>query len=246
MKLSYAFLLVVLVVGLIPAHADTVIAFGALSNGITFTPTAGGQYVSFGGLKVGDNSTDYPAFTGDSSFGTNVNISPGTGAHFFFNSVSADGMTGYFASNVSSNLTIGSNSSGYLRGSLSNIEISTTPKAGSTKIGNGTFSLTLVLNNLTYTSCSSVGCTDSTLLKTFANIGNGGNASNTLTFSFSGLSGNKNASTLMGLAAAKSSGVEGTFDSIYDTVTPEPASLALFGSCLLMAGMKLHRRAVKS
>jgi hypothetical protein len=35
-------------------------------------------------------------------------------------------------------------------------------------------------------------------------------------------------------------------DSSLDSVAPEPASLALFGSCLLMAGTKIYRRAVKA
>jgi len=214
------------------ARADTVINFASYGgNGITFTQTTGGEYITFQNLYV--SSTD-------SSANAPVVISPGSGGHFYLNSVSSDGLTGYFASNSAATLTIGDANSGILRGSLQMIEIDTNTSRTYPN-GHGSFSLTLVISNMSFTSCTAVNCTNSQLLQNFALLGNGSNASNTLTFSFSSSTAS-NASSLLTLTGSHSTTLEGTLDSIYDTVTPEPASLALLGSCLLMAGIKLHRR----
>jgi hypothetical protein len=249
MKRIYGFvgLIVILIAIRVPAHADTVINFASSGgNGITFTQTAGGQNISFSNLYVdsgyiGDGSSD---LNGDSSINSAVVISPGAGGHFYLNSVSSDGLTGYFASNAAATLTIGNASSGILKGSLKMIEIDTNTSPTHPK-GHGSFSLTLVLSNMTFSSCSTVGCTNSALLQNFAALGNGSNASNTLTFSFSSSTAS-NAGSLLSLTGTHGTTVEGTLDSVLDTVTPEPASLALFGSCLLMAGTKLYRRAARS
>ena len=238
MKRMYALLalVVVLLAARIPAHADTVINFASYGgNGISFTQTSGGQNLTFSNLYVTSS---------DSSANTPVVISPGAGGHFYLNSVSSDGLTGYFASNSTANLTIGNANSGILRGSLQMIEIDTNTSRTYPN-GHGSFSLTLVLSNLSFSSCTTNGCTNSALLSNFAQLGNGSNASNTITFSFSSSTAS-NAGSLLGLTGTHSTTVEGTLDSIWDTVTPEPASLALFGSCLLLAGRKIHRRLARS
>lgn len=239
MKRFYAFLalVMILVAARVPAHADTVINFASYSgNGITFTQTSGGEYMTFSNLYVGGAS--------DSANATPVVISPGAGGHFFLNSASSDGLTGYFASNATSTLTIGNANSGILTGSLQMIEIDTNTSKTYPN-GHGSFALTLVLSNLSFNSCTATNCTSSTLLQNFAQLGNGNNASNTITFSFSSSTAS-NAASLLNLSGTHSTTVEGTLDSMFDTVTPEPASLALFGTCLLMAGMKLHRKVAKS
>jgi len=239
-------LLMILIASRVPARADTVINFASSGgNGITFTQTTGGQYITFSNLYVdsgyiGDGSTD---LTGDSAINAPVVISPGAGGHFYLDRVSSDGLTGYFASNTAASLTIGNAASGVLKGSLNMIEIDTNTSTSHPN-GHGSFSLTLVLSNMSFSSCTTVGCTNSALLQNFANLGNGTNASNTLTFSFSSSTAS-NAASLLALSGTHGTTTEGTLDSIFDTVTPEPASLALFGSCLLMAGMKLHRRGAK-
>lgn len=219
-----------LLAGVVPALADTVINFASYSgNGITFTSTTGGQNITFSNLLVGGST--------DSSNTTPVVISPGAGGHFFLNSVSSDGLTGYFASNSTSTLTIGNAASGILQGSLQMVEIDTNT-SHTYPNGHGSFALTLVLSNMSFTPCTTNGCTSSTLLSNFAQLGNGSNASNTITFSFSASTAS-NAASLLGLTGTHATTVEGTLDSVYDTVAPEPASLALFGSGFLLAGMKL-------
>jgi hypothetical protein len=249
MKRSLVFLTLVmfLIIARIPLHADTVINFASSGgNGITFTQTTGGENISFSNLYVdsgyiGDGST---SLSGDSSMNAPVVISAGAGGHFFLNRVSSDGLTGYFASNSAATLTIGNANSGIMHGSLQMIEIDTNTSPSHPN-GHGSFSLTLVLSNLSFSACTATGCTNSTLLQNFAQLGNGSNASNTLTFSFSSSTAT-NASSLLGLTGSHGTTVEGTLDSSWDSVSPEPASLALFGSCLLMAGMKIYRRAAKA
>ena len=245
--LVFATLFMILIVVRIPARADTVINFASSGgNGITFTHTTGGEYITFSNLYVGSGyiGDGSSPLTGDSSMNAPVVISPGAGGHFFLNSVSSDGLTGYFASNAAATLTIGNASSGIMKGSLSMIEIDTNTSPTHPN-GHGSFALTLVLSNLSFSSCSTTGCTNSTLLQNFAQLGNGSNASNTLTFSFSSSTAT-NAASLLGLTGSHGTTVEGTLDSSLDSVAPEPASLALFGSCLLMAGTKIYRRAVKA
>lgn len=249
MKRAYGFLalILILVAGRLEARADTVINFASSGgNGITFTQTAGGQYITFSNLYVdsgyvGDGSSSMP---GDSSMNAPVVISPGSGGHFYLNQVSKDGLTGYFASNANASLTIGNSSSGIMTGSLNMIEIDTNTSPSHPN-GHGSFSLTLVLSNMTFTGCTKAGCTNSALLQNFAMLGNGSNASNTITFSFSSSTAS-NAASLLSLTGQHGTTAEGTLDSIYDTATPEPASLALFGTCLLMAGAKLRSKMVKA
>jgi len=232
----FSALVVILVAGCLPANADTVINFASFSgNGITFNRTSGGEYINFSNLYVGGAS--------DSANATSVVISPGAG-QFFLNSVSSDGLTGYFATNSSSTLNIGNATSGVLSGSLQMVEIDTNTSHQYPN-GHGSFSLTLVLSDMLFHSCTATGCTNSALLEKFAQLGNGSNAYNTLTFSFSASTAS-NARSLLGLTGANSTTVEGTLDSTLNTVTPEPVSLALFGTGLLMAGIKIRRGVAKA
>jgi hypothetical protein len=244
MKRYYAFLalVMILVAGRLPAHADTVINFASTGgNGITITQTTGGQYLTFSNLQVNSGSIAGNDQSGDSAMNAPVTVSAGTGGHFLLNSVSSDGLTGYFASNSAASLKIGDAASGTLTGSLQMIEINTQSQTSR----GATFSITLVLNNLSFASCTAVNCTNSTLLSNFAQLGNGSNSSNALSFTFTGIKVTS-ASSLLSSTGTHGTSLAGSLDSFYDTVTPEPASLALFGSCLLMAGMKLHRRVTKS
>jgi hypothetical protein len=237
MKRSLVFLtlLMFLIVARVPARADTVINFtSGAGTGITFTKATGGEDITFSTMTVatgymGDDSTN---LTGDSAMGTNVVISPGSGGHFFLSSALSGGGTGYCTANSAATLTIGSISSGVLTGSLNMIQINSG--------GNGAFSLTLMLSNLKFSACTTTGCTNSALLQSFAQLGSGNNSTNTLAFTFYG--GTNTVASLLAITGSKSAPVAGTFDS----VSPEPASLALFGSCLLMAGMKLYRRGAKA
>lgn len=242
MKRVFVFtaLIVIVIAGRTPARADTVINFASYGgNGITFTQTTGGEYTAFSNLYVGSGSIAGGQLTGDSALNTPVTISPGAGGHFYLDSVSSDGLTGYFASNSNATLTIGNGSSGILTGSLQMVEIDTNTSKTYPN-GHGSFSLTLVLSNMSFSSCTTTGCTNSTLLQNFSQLGNGSNASNTITFSFSSSTAS-NASSLLSLTGTHATTVEGTLDSIYNTVTPEPASLVLLGSCLMMMGTKLYR-----
>ena len=246
MNRLYAFLSVVitiLIVGQVPAHADTVINFASSGgNGITVTQTAGGEYLSFGNLYVNSGSIAGNDESSDSSMNSPVIISPGAGGHFYLDSVSSDGLTGYFASNSAATIQIGTSANsgaGLLTGTLSMIEINTT---GITTRG-ASFSITLVLTNMTY-ACGT-GCTNSALLSNFAQLGNGSNSSNAITFTFTGI-GVTSVSALAKLSGTHGTSLAGSLDSFYDTVTPEPASLVMFGSCLLVAGITLCRREAKS
>ena len=222
------------------SFADTVINFSSTSgNGITFTKTTGGEYMTFSNLKVGSGEIGGVSYSSDSAMNTPITISPGVGGHFFMNSVSSDGLTGYFASNSNATIQIGNAASGYLTGSLSMVELDTNTSTKYPK-GHGGFTLTLNLANMSYT-CGS-GCTSSTLLRTFAATGSGtNNAYNSITFTFNGLT---NVSSLLNTTGSTTAA--GSLDSYFDTVTPEPVSLALFGSCLLAMGAKFRRNAKSS
>ncbi len=236
-------LAMILVAGGVSAHADTVINFASSgSNGVTFTQTTGGQYITFSNLYVNSGSIGGDGESGDSSMNAPVTISPGAGGHFYLDGVSTvDGATvGDIQSNSAATLTIGNASSGILTGSLNMIQIETTSSSGH----GASFSIVLTLTNMTYT-CG-VGCTNSTLLSTFAQTGNGSsNSYNAITFTLTG-GGITNATTLLNHSGTVGTSLAGSLDSFYDTVTPEPASLALFGSCLLLVGRKLHRCVAKS
>jgi len=99
--LVFATLLMILIVVRIPARADTVINFASSGgNGITFTHTTGGEYITFSNLYVGSGyiGDGSNPLSGDSAMNAPVAISPGAGGHFFLNSTSSDGLTGYFRS----------------------------------------------------------------------------------------------------------------------------------------------------
>jgi len=235
LHLLYKLLLaVVLVQGV--AFADTVINFASSGgNGITLTQTSGGEYLTFSNLYIGSGSIAGNNLTTDSAMNAPVTISPGAGGHFYMDSVSSDGLTGYFASNSAATISIGNTKSGFLTGSLGMIELDTNTSHQYPN-GHGSFTLSLTLTNMQYT-CGA-GCTYSQLLSTFAATGNGtNNAYDTITFTFNSKT---NVSSLLG--SNGSTTAAGSLDSFYDTAAPEPASLALFGSCLLMAGIKVRQK----
>ena len=209
------------------AFADTLINFASTGNGITLSSQSGGEYLTFSNLYV-------TGAAGDSANGALVTISPGAG-HFYLSSESSNGLTGYFSSNGNATIQIGTSAStggGMLTGTLSMVELDSNVN-GHAPNGNGSFTLYLTLSNLAY-HCSA-GCTSSALLSSFAAGTTPGSYVDSLVFSFSGKS---KVTTLNGLNG--SAGViSGTLDS---TSAPEPASLALFGSCLMMAGVKLRKK----
>ena len=225
---------ILLVAGGAFARGDTVINFQTSGNGITFTKTTGGQYLTFGNLTVASD---------DSSNGASVVISPGAGGHFFLNSASSDGLTGYFASNSAATISMGNANSGVLAGSLALVELDTNTSRTYPN-GHGSFTLTFVLNNLTFTNCTTANCTNSALLKNFASLGNGSATTNTLTFSFSGSYTNVN--SLLASSGSKSTTGAGTMDSPYDTVTPEPGTMAMLGSGVLLLGIMFGSRKLRS
>lgn len=216
--------------GVVPALADTVINFASYGgNGISLSNTPGAQSATFSNLYVSALS--------DSANNAQLSISgSGAGGQFLFNSVSSDGLTGYFASNQNSGtINIGNTSSGILTGSLQLVEIDTTTTHAKPN-GYGAFTIELTLTNMSFAACTAKNCTNSALLQAFAIPGAAQNSYDTLSFSFSGTT---NASTLLGLSVTRAATVQGSLDSDLDTLAPEPASLALFGSGFLLAGMKL-------
>ena len=210
------------------AFADTLINFASTGNGITLSSHSGGEYLTFSNLYV-------TGAAGDSANGAAVTISPGSGGHFYLSSESSNGLTGYFTSNGNATIQIGSSATsgaGMLTGTLNMVELDSNVNSHAPN-GNGSFTLYLTLSNLKY-QCSG-SCTSSALLSTFAAGTTPGSYVDSLVFSFSGKS---KVTTLNGLNG--SAGViSGTLDT---TTTPEPASLALFGSCLMMAGVKLRNK----
>ncbi len=185
----------------------------------TFTQTGGGQQVTFSGMRL---------FTSDSSANTPLVISPGSGT-FLFTSVS--GSHGMFSPlTADAYFTMGNASSGIARGTLTSIEfIGATVGSSQTA-----FTLQLTFNNLSFTNCSTMGCTDSQELK---NLGTASTGTALLNVSFS----NSVATTLaqlLGLSGTNVSTMAGEFDA---QTTPEPASLALFGTGLLVVGLRLRR-----
>jgi hypothetical protein len=219
-----------LLAGAVPVLADTIINIDSNGNGISLThQSGGGQYISFSNLAV--------SAVGDSANNTSLVISSGAG-HFFFNSVSSDGLTGFFASNQSSGIiTIGNTSSGILTGTLQLVEIDTTTTHAKPN-GYGAFTITLTLSNLAFTACSVQNCNNSEILQAFAAPGAAQNSTDTLSFSFASTTA-QNARALENLSGTHPTTASGMLDSYVDTVAPEPASLALFGSGFLLAGMKL-------
>jgi len=234
-KLCFSLAFLLLVTAGVSARAGTVINFGTSGgNGITFSKTTGGEYMTFANLTV--DSTD-------TSNGASVVISPGTGGHFLLNSVSSDGLTGYFASNAAATITMGNANSGILTGSLALIEIDTNT-SHTYPNGHGSFTLTFTLNNLAFSNCTAADCTNSATLKNFASLGNGTSATNTISFNFSG--GMTNINSLLGITGSKGTTAAGTMDSPFDTLTPEPGAIGMLGSGLLLLGIAFYARKLRN
>jgi hypothetical protein len=213
-----------------PALADTVINFASYGgNGVTFNKASGADSVNFSNL--------YVSAMGDSANNAQLTIS--NGGSFLLNSVSSDGLTGYFASNQNSGtITVGNASSGILTGSIQLVEIDTTTNGLHPK-GYGAFTITLTLTGMAFSGCTTQNCTNSALLQAFAAPNAAQYSTDTLSFS---IAGTQNASTLLAMNGTHATTVQGSLDSYVDTLTPEPASLALFGSGFLLAGMRLRAK----
>lgn len=224
---AYWLVLVILIVlgcGGVRAYADPINIYVGAGTLSLVHNSGGGQNLSFSGNML---------FTSDSSSGTPLTISPASG-RFLFNSVSNG--QGYFAPLSAASFTMGNANSGILKGGIDSIQI-----IGAT-VGSKltSFTLQLSLSNMSFKSCTTNGCTDSDDLTQFSVSPTG---SAVLHFSFQ----NTTATTvaqLLALSGTHTSTMSGEFDSD-SSVTPEPASLALFGTGLLALGVRLGRKAKK-
>ena len=226
MKVLRLVLVLVIALGFsgLRAYADAIdIYVGAGTVGLT--QSGGGESLSFSGMKL---------FTSDSSLMTPLTISGGSGG-FHFTGVSNG--VGNFAPLSGATFSMGNSTSGITAGSINSIQI-----IGAT-VGSSltTFSIQLTFNNLSFTGCTAASCTNSSTLQQLASAPNG---SAILEFSFQ----NSTASTLaqlLNLKGTNSSTMSGEFDAD-SSVTPEPASLALFGSGLVAFGLRISRRKKKA
>lgn len=205
----------------IPASADPInIYVGSGSVNLVHNAN-GGQNFSFSSLRL---------LTFDTSNGTPLTISPGSGS-LLFNS--ASGGQGYFAPLNGAYFTMGNTASGSARGTIDAIEI-----LGATVGSNLTsFTLQLSFSRLSFQPCTANGCTNSDTLSQFATAPNG---SAVLHFSFQNSTANS-VPQLLALSGTHTSSMSGEFDAD-SSVTPEPASLALFGTGLIAFGLRVCRK----
>jgi hypothetical protein len=227
------------------ARADDIQFHSKLKGDIQFVqdPSGTGQDITFANLQV--NEVDDPTSRTkkqDSAVGTNVVITAPTHPEkqnnktvnvkgFWFNSVSADGKTGFFASGAQTGtIKIGdAASSGLLTGQITFIQIK--------MAGSGQFGISLNLSGMNFSACTGLNCKSSDMLQEFGKKGNGNitftfNADGSIQqlFAMNGTNKNPNTTAVGGML----------------TPVPEPASLALLGSGFLVAGRKLLRRGKKS
>jgi len=222
-SLCLAIALLLLAAGVIQAHADP-ISFGVSgpTGGVTLVhDSGGGQYVSFSGLKL---------LVGDSAFNAPLAIYPGSGS-FLFNNAS----TGGFAALNGAYLTMGNSVSGILLGTIDSIQVIGVAKGSSQTA----FTLQLNLGSLSFQSCSTNGCSNSPTLQEYAHT-NPGSASGLISFTLN----NSTASTMAGLYGLTGThndpSESGSFSGEPDLAL-EPASLALFGTGLLICGIRICR-----
>jgi len=214
-------LMVLLAFGSTAAQADALhYSTNAFTDGITITATGPNSIsITFGGLHF-DNSSP----VGDSAINTQLSFSNPSMAFAGSGNGTATGPTPQF--------TAGDATSGILAANLGSITLTD---------GSGGFHLFVTLTGITFTPCSTLGCTNSGVL---AHIGdNGGAATGNFDFTFA----SNGPSTLAGLLNTSSwtgTNPNGLTASVAGSLAPvpEPASLALLGTGMLLSGGWVRRK----